>query len=36
MDPEDELERLYSVWMAGYPPALDEVMSAIGEFLEAS
>lgn len=33
---DDELERLYSAWLAGNPPALDEVMRAICEFLEAS
>jgi hypothetical protein len=36
MDEEDELERLYSNWLSGNPPALDEVMLAIGKFLEAA
>lgn len=36
MDEEDELERLYSNWLAGYPPSLDEVMAAIGKYLEAA
>lgn len=31
---DTELERLYSNWLAGYPPPLDEVMAAIGEYLE--
>lgn len=31
---DDELELLYSAWQAGNPPTLDEVMLAIGRFLE--
>lgn len=31
---DEEPERLYSAWLAGYPPPLGEVMMAIGRFLE--
>lgn len=33
---DDELERLYSAWLAGDPPALDDVMTAIGHYLESA
>ena len=36
MDEDDELDRLYSAWLAGYPPPLDDVMMAIGRYLEVS
>jgi hypothetical protein len=35
-DAEDELEYMYSNWLAGLPPTLDEVMGAIGRYLESA